>query len=178
MGHAVINAGRTNKLRDNDSLGAVDDKGAAVGHYREVAHIDLGLLNNAGLLILKADCHTHGRCVVRVSLLALAHRILRLVVKAVINEAEHPVPGIVRNIGHVAEDLFEALLDEPIVGRLLNLDEVGHIHDLVDLTEAHALAASSCNGFHFQHRQNHSVLLNFRFSLGKSKFCGISPYIL
>src|SRR6202022_22706 len=49
-------ARRTMHLRDDDALGAVDDKGAVHGHERDVAHVDVLLLDvldrlRAGLLV-------------------------------------------------------------------------------------------------------------------------------
>ena len=60
MGLALVvieeHAGRTVHLRDDDALGAVDDEGAVVGHERNVAHVDILLLDvldrlGAGLLV-------------------------------------------------------------------------------------------------------------------------------
>ena len=49
-------AGRAMHLRDDDALGAVDDEGAVVGHERNVAHVDILLLDvldrlGAGLFV-------------------------------------------------------------------------------------------------------------------------------
>ena len=40
-------AGRAVHLRDDDALGAVDDKGAVAGHQGHIAHIDFLLLDVA-----------------------------------------------------------------------------------------------------------------------------------
>ena len=40
LGMSEINAGRANQLRDDNAFGAVDDKGAAVGHQMEIAQKD------------------------------------------------------------------------------------------------------------------------------------------
>ena len=42
--------GERDELGDNDALGAVDDEGAVGGHHRELAEIDLALLDLARLL--------------------------------------------------------------------------------------------------------------------------------
>ena len=46
-----VDAGRADELRDDDTLGAVDDEGALVGHQREVAHEDRLALDLAGLVV-------------------------------------------------------------------------------------------------------------------------------
>ena len=49
--HFIINAGRTNRLGNDNTLCAVDYKGTAVCHQWEVTHEYLGLFNLAGFFI-------------------------------------------------------------------------------------------------------------------------------
>jgi len=71
-------AGRTVQLADDDALGAVDDEGAVLGHERDLAHVDLLLLElldgRTGRLAVH-DHQTHlgaqRRGVVEAALLAL-----------------------------------------------------------------------------------------------------------
>ena len=100
---------------------------------------------------MKANGYAHGSGIGCVALLALTHRVFGLIVHAIVNEAEHPVSGIIRDIRHVTENFFQPYIDEPFVGRFLNFNEVGHIHNLFDFSETHACAASALNGIHFQH---------------------------
>jgi hypothetical protein len=46
-----VDARGTHQLGDDDTLGAVDDEGALVGHQREVAHEDRLRLDLAGLVV-------------------------------------------------------------------------------------------------------------------------------
>src|SRR4051812_32184750 len=43
-----VDARRTDQLRNNNALGAVDDEGALAGHHREIAHEDGLRLDFAG----------------------------------------------------------------------------------------------------------------------------------
>ncbi len=58
-------AGRTMQLRDDDPFGAVDDKGAVLGHERQLAHVHFLLLDvldgllGAGLLVVDDQAHLH-----------------------------------------------------------------------------------------------------------------------
>ncbi|SKO57610.1 Uncharacterised protein [Mycobacteroides abscessus subsp. bolletii] len=46
-----VDAGRTDELRHDHALGAVDDEGAHVGHHREVTHEDRLALDLAGVVV-------------------------------------------------------------------------------------------------------------------------------
>src|SRR5690606_15487782 len=55
--HAVVNSGSAHQLADDDTFGAIDDKGALFGHERKVSHEDLLLLDLSRLLVDQADAH-------------------------------------------------------------------------------------------------------------------------
>ena len=57
------------------------------------------------------------------------------------------------------EDLFQALVQEPLIRVLLDLDQVRHTDDFVDVGEAHALGFAELYGLDFHHKINHSLLL-------------------
>ena len=113
--HAEVHAGRTHQLGDDDSLRAVDDKGAAFRHQGEIAHKHFGFLDFAGFLIEQAGAHPQGGGVGDVPLLALLHSVFGFLVQAVIDEFQNQVPGIVGNGGHVVENVPEALLQKPLI---------------------------------------------------------------
>ncbi len=82
-----VDAGRTNELADDDSLGSVDDEHAVLGHHREIAEEDRLFLDLTGLTIDEPGGHEQRTGVVGIPLLALFdghHRIT----KAVIGEFE------------------------------------------------------------------------------------------
>ena len=83
-----VHAGGAGDLGDDDALGAVDDKGAGVGHNGEVAHEDLLLLDLLGLLVAQAHPHLDGRGVRGVPGLALLHAVLGGLIHGVVDEGE------------------------------------------------------------------------------------------
>jgi len=140
-------------LRDDDTLGAVDDEGPVVGHERQVAHVDVLLLDvadapRAGLLVDVPDDqpqrHPQRRGVGQAALLALIDVVFRLL-ELILHEVQR------RPIGEILdrEDRFERLLQavhaalvgarqhlqEKLVGLTLHLDEVGHRGDLGNAPE-------------------------------------------
>ena len=100
-----------------------------MGHQREITHEDLLLLDLAGLLVVQAHPHLHGSGIRGVPRFALLHIVLGLLIHAVINEAQLQIAGIVRDGSHVGEHLTQTGLQEPLVGLLLDLQQVGHRHD-------------------------------------------------
>ena len=72
---AVINARRTNQLRNNRTFRTVDDKRSAFGHQRKIAHKDFLLLDFAGFLVQQSRRHAKRRCIGNVALFAFFYRI-------------------------------------------------------------------------------------------------------
>ncbi len=54
-GDLEAEAGRTVELGDDDALGAVDDERAALGHHRDLAHVDFLVLD----VVLLAEAELH-----------------------------------------------------------------------------------------------------------------------
>ena len=74
LGLHHVGARRTDELRDDDALGAVDDERAALGHPREVAHEDRLLADLAGLVVDERDGDGQRARVREVLLTALGDR--------------------------------------------------------------------------------------------------------
>ena len=140
-------------LRDDDALGAVDDEGAVIGHERNVAHVDILLLDvldrlGAGLFVDiehdQAQRHLERRGVGHAALAALVDVVFRRL-EFVFDEFQHRGVGKVGNREHRLEDGLQALVgpaalrlhhqQELVVGRLLNLNEVRHLRDFFDFSE-------------------------------------------
>ena len=159
FGISVEYAGRTDQLADDGTLSTVDHKGARIGHQREVAHENFLVLDLAGLLVQQTGSHAQGGSVGHVALLALLDAVLGLLIQTEVHEAQRQVTGVVLNGADVMEDLFQALVQEPLIRVLLDLDQVRHTDDFVDVGEAHALGFAELYGLDFHHKINHSLLL-------------------
>ena len=157
MGLALVvieeHAGRAVHLRDDHALGAVDDEGAVVGHERNVAHVDILLLDvlhrlGAGFLVdIEHDQpqrHLERSRVGHAALAALVDVVFRTL-ELVLDEFEHRRGGEIGDREHRLEDGLKALVgpaafrfldqQELVVGRLLNLNEVRHLRDFFDFSE-------------------------------------------
>ena len=150
--HPIIHAGGTHELGNDHALRAVNHKSAAIRHEREVAHIHFVLFDLACFLVDEPRTHTHRRRIGRIALFALRNSIFRLIVHTVADKIQHKITGVIRDLRNIAEDLLEPFVQEPLVGILLHLDEIGHLHNLVDPPEAHAGIVAKLNRFHFHHR--------------------------
>ena len=127
----IVHAGGTDDLGDDDPLSAVDDEGAGIGHDGEISHEDLLLLDLLGLLVAQAHPDLDGRGVGAVPGLALLHVILGLLVHGVVDEGQLQVAGVVSDGGYVPKDLPQSHVQEPLVGLLLDLQQIGHLQDLL-----------------------------------------------
>ena len=155
-------AGRTMHLRHDHALGAVHDERAVLGHERDVAHVDILLLDvldrlRAGLLVDlehdQAQLHLERRRIGHAALAALVDVVLRRL-ELVADEVQLRRVGEVLDREHGLEHRLQALVgpaagglrhqQELVVGRLLNLDEVRHLRDFLDFPEklANALATN------------------------------------
>ena len=157
-------ARRTVHLGDDHALGAVDDERAVLGHERDVAHIDVLLLDvldrlGAGFLVHiehdQAQRHLQRRGIGHGALLALLDVVFRLL-EMVVDIFEERGFREILDREHGRENGLQSLVDaaafrlrdleELVVRGLLNLDEVRHLRDLDDLAEVLAEAFASREG--------------------------------
>ncbi len=130
--HAVVYARRTNNLRDDDALRAVDDKRAGIGHAREIAHEQLLLLDLTGLLVAQTHPHAQRAGICGVARLALLHgvAVFRIVVERVVDERQLQIAGVVADGPDILEHLAQTVRQKPLIRFFLNLDEVRHLQDV------------------------------------------------
>ena len=128
---AVIHAGGTDDLRHHYALRAIDDESAGMGHQGEVPHEDLLFLNLLRLLVAKTHGHLQRRRVGRVPRLALLHVVLGVLVHLIVDERQLQISLIVGNRTHIGEDLPQSLFPEPLIGFLLDLQQVRHGHNFL-----------------------------------------------
>ena len=102
-----VDAGRADQLGHHDTLGAVDDEGALLGHHREVAHEDRLALDLAGGVVDELRGDEQRRRVGLVLLLAVVDGCLDLV-EARIGEAQRQRAREVLDRRQLREHLFEA----------------------------------------------------------------------
>ncbi len=167
MGLALVvieeHARRAVHLGNDDALGAVDDKGAVLGHEGDVAHIDVLFLDvlhrlGAGFLVHiehdQAQRHLQRRGISHGALLALLDIIFGIF-KMIVHIFQQRGLREVLDREHLAEYRFQALvlaavalyqLQELVIGGALNLDQVRHLRDLLDLAEILAKAFASGEG--------------------------------
>ena len=138
----IVHAGGTHDLRDDDTLRAVDDEGAAGRHDREIAHEDLLLFDLLGLLVAQADADLQRGRIRGVACFALLLGVLRILVHGVIHEAQLEVAGVVGDDVHILEHITQTLFEEPFVRILLDLQKIRHALDLLVTGKAHSFGFS------------------------------------
>ena len=152
--HIVVNAGGTHELGYDRTLCAVDNEGTAFGHEREIAHEDLALLDFAGLLVPELGGDAQGRSVGDLVFLCLRDGLVleMLVIEAVAGEGQYEI-AVVIGSREILENFPETGFPEFRVGVLLDLDQVRHFLDFLDLAEAHSDVLAELLGSYIYHRR-------------------------
>ena len=156
-----IDARGADELADNDALRAVDHEGPGVSHERKVAHEDLVLLELILILIVKSDFDLDRCGIGRISLLALLDGVLHFIAAELeVHEIQAEVSGEVLDRENILEDLGQSLVQEPVVGILLDFDEVRHLQDFLLSLEAHPDAFAGLDRTHnaFFHVRYHPCM--------------------
>ena len=170
-GVAIVHTGAADHLRYNNTLCTVDDKGAALGHQREIAHENFLLLDLAGFLVQETHTNLDGLCIGGIALTALVNRILGGIVHGKVQEAQLQITGIIGNGAHIAEYLLKALVEKILIGLLLDAQHIGHVQDVIVLLIRLSEGFAVVYVFHHCHRnitrpflpgsrENHRAYLN------------------
>src|SRR5262249_50997353 len=140
-------------LRNDDALGAIDDEGAVVGHERNVAHVDILLLDvldrtSTGLFVDiehdETQRHLERRGIRHAALATLIYIILRRLefvldefklrrIRKIGNRKNGFEYGLQSLVGTATHRLLHK--QELVIGRLLNLDEVRHLRHFLNCSE-------------------------------------------
>ena len=150
--------------------GAIDNKGAALGHERHIAHVDVLFLDvadgaRAGFLVHipdhEAQSHLEKRSVGDAALFAFLDVVFRIF-KVVFDEFQLGAIGKIPDREYRLEHRLQAAvgavigghipLQELFVGLTLNLDQVRHRRHFVNASETPANSLPACK------RQCHSLL--------------------
>ncbi len=163
---SIINSGRTYQLRYNNTLCAVDNESSAVGHKREIAHVDLALAESSRFAVEKGCCRSHCDLISSASRLTLGKGILGRIVKTIILEIEYEIAVVVGNRRHIAEYLFKSFFSEPLIRVFLHLDKVWHFQGFGNFTEAHSDIFSQLLRRNIHHRRKPPFILLAAFQNG------------
>jgi hypothetical protein len=140
-----VGARAAHELRDDHALGAVDDECAPLGHHREVAHEDRLLADLARLLVHEADRHRKRGLVGQVLFTALLNGHGGLA-ELVVAELHREGAGVILDRRDVVDGLAQALAQEPVERRLLDVDQVRKIEDVLEVRKRFARAWRSDPG--------------------------------
>src|SRR5699024_11455336 len=102
-----VNTWGTNQLGDNNTLGAVDDKGAFISHHWEITNEDGLGFNFLGVVVNELCRDIKRSRVVDVLFLALIDGVFHRL-KAWLRQRQRHVAGVVLNWRQLCQDIFEA----------------------------------------------------------------------
>ena len=131
MANGIVDTGGTYQLADNNTLCSIDHKGTGLCHQRKVTHENLMFTNLFFLFIVQTNCHGQRRRVGSISLLAFFNRIFHIVpAQLKVHKLQTQGSAVVSNGRDIVKDLFQAFVQKPLIGVLLDLDQIRHFQNL------------------------------------------------
>ena len=142
----VIDTGGTHQLTDDNTFRAIDYKGAGFCHQRQVAHENFMLVDLVFFLVVQTHFHLQRCRIGRVALLTLFNRILYFIfTQSKVYEFQAEPSAVIRDRGNIVEDFLHSLVQEPVIGILLNFNQVGHLQDFFLSLVGHSYTFSGWN---------------------------------
>ena len=132
----VVYARGADQLGYDDALAAVDDEGAVLGHEREIAHEHLGLLHLAGLVVGQTHRDLEGGGIGHIPLTALRDGMFWIGIQGIVRKLQLEISVEVSDRRDIVEHLAQVFLQEFLIGVLLDLDQVRHVHDFFNAGKA------------------------------------------
>jgi len=147
MCDSIVDTRGTHELADDNSLCTIDNKCTCLCHQRKISHKDLMLVDLIIFLIIKPYSDLQRCRISCISLLTLIDRVLYIIfAECKIHKLQTQMTTVVSDRGNIVEYLFEAFIQKPLVGILLNFNEVGHLQYFFLPGIAHAEAFSGFDG--------------------------------
>ena len=147
MGDSVINSRRPHELAYDNTFRTVDHKGSCLCHQRKISHKDLVFVYLIIFLIIKPDSDLQRCRISCIPFFTLVDRVLHIILaECEIHELQAQMAAVVSNRGNIVENFFESFIEEPLIGILLNFNEVGHLQYFFLPGIAHAEAFSGFDG--------------------------------
>ena len=126
----VVHAGRADQLGYDDTFSTVDDKGAGVGHNREITHEKVMFLQFSGLLVFQAHLHIERSRIIDVLRLALLDIILAFA-EIVFAKMQRPLVRAVLNRGNICKYILQPFPAEPFIRLRLQIEQMRHFQDFL-----------------------------------------------
>ncbi|CAB4894970.1 unannotated protein [freshwater metagenome] len=130
-------AGTTYELAHHDTLGAVDDERALLGHHREVAHEDGLLFDLAGVAVHEPGAHEDGRRIGHVLFFALCNgelgRRAQVLVVWVEFQFELQCLREILDRRNIAEGFCKTLVQEPFEAFALDRNQIWKLQRLFEI---------------------------------------------
>ncbi len=137
-----INARRTHQLANDNTFSTIDDKRTMLGHEWKIAHENVGFFDFASFTVFQTNENFERRSIGHVALFAAINAVFR-VVEGIVHKFQRQIFGVVNNGRNIIQHLAQICFQKTLVRFLLYLDEIGHVQNLINAREAHALSQFS-----------------------------------
>ena len=146
MPNGIINAGGTHQLTYDNSLRTIDYKGSGLCHQGKITHKYFMLTDFFFFLIVEADSNRQRRCIGSIPFLAFLNRIFNIVLAQLkVHKFKAKGTAVICDRRDIIKNLFQSLVKKPLIGILLDFDQIGHLQNLFlpCVTHTHHLGAGS-----------------------------------
>ena len=144
MGNRVIDAWRTYQLADNYTLGSIDYKGASLCHQRKVSHENFMFVDLVIFFVYQSYSNFQRCRISYISFFALLNGIFRIIhAQSKVDKFQAEFSAVICDRRNVIKDFFQPFVKKPLVGILLDFNQVGHFQDffLPLVTHSHAFSS-------------------------------------
>ena len=148
MINRIVNSGGTNELADDNTFCAIDHECTCLRHQRQVTHENLVFIDFICLFIIKTYFYLQGSCECRISFLAFFDGVLEIILTGAEREVykiQTQMSAVIGDGRDVIEHFSKTFPKEPIIGILLDLNEVRHLQDFFLPGIAHSEVLTGCD---------------------------------
>ena len=150
MVNPIVNTGGTHKLGYDNTLCTVNHERTVLCHQRKVSHINLMLVYFFFIFIKKANFHLERCSIGSIPLLALFNGVLCFGPHQFkVHKLQTQMTGKVLDGRNIIKGLPEPLMQKPLIGILLDFNEVWHFKDFFAARESHPEIFSGLHRMHF-----------------------------
>ena len=128
VGNPIIDTRRTHQLADDNTFRSVNHEGSRIRHQGQISHENIMLADLIIFLIVKSHPDLQRCGVGGIPLRAFFNRILHIFfAQSKVHKFKTQFAAVVLNRGNIIKNFSESLIQKPLIGILLNLNQIRHL---------------------------------------------------
>ena len=139
MSNCIIDARRTHQLAYNYTLRPVDYERTRTRHQRQITHEYLVLVDLICLFVMKSYPYLKWRRIGGITFFTLFNRVFHVfLTQSKVNKFQAQMTAVIGNRGNVIKYFVQPFIQEPLVGILLDFNQIRHLKNFFLSGIAHA----------------------------------------